>query len=102
MHSALRLSLHLPRTRQRSYRFELIGRAKFGADHPCIFRVFGDAEPRDVGAKVVEWKYTRSGLGRKEPIEPPVNLEIVAGPGEADVFNPKFWEGLRCPSAAVQ
>ena len=67
-----------------------------------IFRVFGDAEPRDVGAKVVEWKYTRSGLGRKEPIEPPVNLEIVAGPGEADVFNPKFWEGLRCPSAAVQ
>jgi type VI secretion system protein ImpL len=67
-----------------------------------IFRVFGDAEPRDLGAKVVEWKYTRSGLGRKEQIDPPVNLQIVFAPGEADIFNPKFWESLRCPSAAVQ
>jgi hypothetical protein len=29
-------------------------------------------------------------------------LEIVVSPGGMDVFNPKFWEGLRCPSAAVQ
>jgi type VI secretion system protein ImpL len=67
-----------------------------------IFRVFGDAELRDLNAKLVEWKYTRSGLGRKEPIDPPVNLEIVLFPGGQDVFNPKFWDGLRCPSVAVQ
>jgi type VI protein secretion system component VasK len=66
-----------------------------------ILRAFGDAEPREPNARLVEWKYTRSGLGRKEPIDPPVNLEIVNFPGGQDVFNPKFWEGLRCPALAV-
>jgi type VI protein secretion system component VasK len=68
-----------------------------------VFRVFGDAEPRELGAKLVEWKYTSSGVGRREPIQPaPVQLEIVGFPGGQDVFNPKFWTGLRCPSMAVQ
>ena len=68
-----------------------------------IFRILGDAEPRELNAKLVEWKYTSSGVGRREPIQPaPVQLEIVGFPGGQDVFNPKFWEGLRCPSAAVQ
>jgi type VI protein secretion system component VasK len=68
-----------------------------------VFRVFGDAEPREPGAKLVEWKYTSSGVGRREPIQPaPVQLEIVGFPGGQDVFNPKFWQGLRCPSTAVQ
>jgi hypothetical protein len=67
-----------------------------------ILRVFGDAEPRELNARVVEWKYTRSGLGRREPLDPPVQLDIVDFPGGQDVFNPKFWDGLRCPSAAVQ
>ena len=66
-----------------------------------IFRAFGDAQPREPNVRLVEWKYTRSGLGRKEPIDPPVNLEIAGFPGGQDVFNPKFWEGLRCPSLAV-
>lgn len=66
-----------------------------------IFRIFGDAEPRDVGAKVVEWRYT--SVGRREPISPaPVQLEIVGFPGGQDVFNPKFWDSLRCPATAVQ
>jgi type VI protein secretion system component VasK len=66
-----------------------------------IFRVMKDAEARDLGAKTVEWRYT--SVGRREAIEPaPVQLEIVQFPGGLDVFNPKFWEGLRCPSIAVQ
>jgi type VI secretion system protein ImpL len=68
-----------------------------------IFKILGDAESRELNAKLVEWKYTSSGVGRREPIQPaPVQLEIVGFPGGQDVFNPKFWEGLRCPSVAVQ
>ena len=47
-----------------------------------IFRIMGDAEPRENANKTVEWKYLRAGDGRKEPIEPaPVRLEIVEFPG---------------------
>jgi hypothetical protein len=62
-----------------------------------------DAEARKLNAKIVEWKYTIGGGGRPEAITPaPVQMEIVAFPGGQDIFNPRFWEGLRCPSAAVQ
>lgn len=68
-----------------------------------IFRILGDAEPRELGAKLVEWKYGSGGVGRRELIQPaPVQLEIVRFPGDQDVFNPRFWAGLRCPSVAVQ
>jgi len=68
-----------------------------------IFKILGDAEPRALGNKLVEWKYQSGGQGRKEAIEPaPVQLEIVSFPAGQDVFNPRFWEGLQCPSAAVQ
>ena len=69
----------------------------------AIFRVMGDAEPRAVSSKVVEWKYSRGVGGRPELIRPaPVRLEIVEFPGGVDVFNPKFFEGLQCPAKAVQ
>jgi type VI protein secretion system component VasK len=68
-----------------------------------IFRVLQDAEPREEKAKSVIWKNTSGGVGRPEPIQPaPVQLEIVQFPGGQDVFNPRYWEGLRCPSVAVQ
>jgi type VI secretion system protein ImpL len=68
-----------------------------------IFKILGDAEPRELNAKVVEWKYSSGGVGRRELIDPaPVQLEIVEFPGGQDVFNSKFWESLRCPSGAVQ
>jgi hypothetical protein len=68
-----------------------------------IFRILADAEARKLNAKIVEWKYTIGGGGRPEAITPaPVQMEIVAFPGGQDIFNPRFWEGLRCPSAAVQ
>jgi len=34
-------------------------------------------------------------------VDPPVQLDIVDFPRGQDVFNPKFWDGLRCPSVAV-
>jgi type VI secretion system protein ImpL len=67
-----------------------------------IFKILGDAEPRDVGSKLVEWKYSRGLRGRAELIEPPVQVEIVSFPNNVDVFNPKFWAELQCPSSAVQ
>ena len=68
-----------------------------------VFRIMGDAEPRPLGSKLVEWKYLRGGGGgRPEPMNPPVLLEIVEFPGGADLFNPKFFEGLQCPVIAVQ
>ncbi len=68
-----------------------------------IFRILGDAEPRDVGTKLVEWKYISGGVGRRELIQPgAVDLEIVSFPGNVDVFNPKFWASLACPTHAAQ
>jgi hypothetical protein len=69
-----------------------------------IFRVFGDAEPRALNSKPVIWTKTSGGVGRPEPIQPaPVQLEIVQFPGNQDVLNPKYWEGLQpCPRVAVQ
>ena len=68
-----------------------------------IFRVMGDAEPRSLGSKLIEWKHVRGGDGRLEEIQPaPVRLEIVEFPGGVDLFNPKFFEGLQCPAKAVQ
>ena len=68
-----------------------------------IFRIMGDAEPRALLNKTVEWKFSQVGDGPKDPIEPgPVRLEIVRFPGGADVFNPKFYDGLQCPTKATQ
>jgi type VI secretion system protein ImpL len=69
-----------------------------------IFRVvMNDAEPRPASSRLVEWKNLRGGDGRLEPIRPaPVRVEIVEFPGGVDMFNPRFFEGLRCPTSAVQ
>jgi type VI protein secretion system component VasK len=68
-----------------------------------IFRIMSDAEPRALLNKTVEWKFSQVGDGPKEPIDPgPVRLEFVQFPGGADVFNPKFYDGLQCPTKAVQ
>jgi len=63
----------------------------------------GDAEPRPLNSKMVEWKNLRGGDGRLEPIQPaPVRIEIVEFPGGRDVFNPTFFDGFQCPANAVQ
>jgi len=67
-----------------------------------VFQMFGDAEPRSLREPTLEWKRSKGPSGRLEPIEPAVKLEFVGFPGGADIFNPKFFEGLQCPSKAVQ
>jgi type VI secretion system protein ImpL len=68
-----------------------------------IFRMMGDAEPRQPMTKLVEWKYSRVGDGRPDPIQPaPVQLDIVEFPGGVDIFNPKFFQDFHCPPTAVQ
>jgi type VI secretion system protein ImpL len=67
-----------------------------------IFRIIGDAEPRALMAKTVEWRYSFGPEG-KYPITPaPVRIDIVQFPADTDVFNPRLYEGLSCPSKAVQ
>ena len=67
-----------------------------------IFKMIDDAEPRPLSGKLLEWKSARGSNGSPEPIEPPVRLDIVEFPGGVDVFNKKFFDGLRCPAIAVQ
>jgi type VI protein secretion system component VasK len=68
-----------------------------------IFRMMGDAEPRPQMTKLVEWKYSRVGDGRPDPIQPaPVQLEIVEFPGGVDIFNPRFFQDFHCPMTGVQ
>jgi type VI secretion system protein ImpL len=65
-----------------------------------LFRLMGHAEPRPMSHKIVEW--TKGGIGRLEPIQPPIRFDIVDFPRGVDVFNPKFFESWQCPSKAVQ
>lgn len=67
-----------------------------------IFRIMGDAEPRPLDSKIVEWKKLRGGEGGRVETIAPVRLEIVEFPGGADLFNPKFLEGFQCPTTAVE
>lgn len=66
-----------------------------------VFRVFGDAEPRALGEKNVEWKYNRVAGGQPAPMNPPVRMQFVDFPGGIDLFNPAFFGGLQCPGRAV-
>jgi type VI secretion system protein ImpL len=68
----------------------------------ATFRMFGDAEPRDLGQKRINWVRTRGPSGRSEAMETPVRVEFVVLPGGVDVFNPKFFEGFHCPAKALQ
>jgi len=68
-----------------------------------IFRIIGDAEPRALNGRIVEWTYSGGERGLRQPIHPaPVRMEIIEFPGGVDVFNPQFYEGLKCPARAVQ
>jgi type VI protein secretion system component VasK len=63
-----------------------------------IFRMMADAEPRAARSSVVEWKYSRSGEQR-DLIQPaPVRLEFAEFPNGVDIFQPQFFDGMRCPA----
>ena len=68
----------------------------------AVFRMFGDAEPRNQGAPTIEWKQTKGRSGNFVPIQTPVMLEFVGFPSGVDIFNPKFLGEFQCPLKVAQ
>jgi type VI protein secretion system component VasK len=80
------------------------GKTYFGSSNGLwgVFQVFRDADKRELGSTQVQWSdYAVAGGGR-EKFDKPVMLEFVRSQGAAELLNPKFFEGLRCPGKAVQ
>jgi type VI secretion system protein ImpL len=68
-----------------------------------VFRMFGYADSRPAGSKVIEWSRTRGMYGPGVLISPaPVRLELVEASGGYDVFNPGYFSGLACPNQVAQ
>jgi type VI protein secretion system component VasK len=84
------------------------GTSKFSATFSAqsgvwsVFRMFRDAEPRELLQKTLEWKRTKGASGVSGPMDPPVTLELLGFPGNIDIFNPKFFAELKCSSKATQ
>jgi type VI protein secretion system component VasK len=62
----------------------------------AAFRFFADAAGRRPGDRLVEWNQIGG-----QPLNPPVQLQIVEFPGDVDVFHPSFLGGLTCPRSAT-
>ncbi len=67
-----------------------------------LFRIMAGAEPRPLNARQVEWNRMKVAGGGETQLNAPVRVEIAEFPGNMDLFNPKFFEGFRCPGRAVQ
>jgi type VI secretion system protein ImpL len=67
-----------------------------------VFKLFQNADERPNGKGVVQWSEIR---GRGNPvaqkISPAAKVELVELPGDVDLFNPRFFEALQCPTRAV-
>jgi type VI secretion system protein ImpL len=67
-----------------------------------VFRLFQNADERPFGTKVVTWSEIRGrGGAAAQKLSPPAKIEMVEFPGGVDLFNPKFFEALQCPTRAV-
>jgi len=67
-----------------------------------VFRLFQNADERAYGTKLVTWSEIRGRGGAvAQKLNPPVKIEILDFPGGVDLFNPKFFEALQCPTRAV-
>jgi type VI secretion system protein ImpL len=67
-----------------------------------IFRMIDDAEPRTPGTSIIEWKYSKAN-GQQVPLQPAsVRMELPDLQNAPDVFHRDFFEGIRCPAAAVR
>jgi len=67
-----------------------------------VFRLFQNADERPLGNHLVQWSEIRGrGGAEAQKLTPPAKVEFVELPGDADLFNPKFFEGLQCPKRAV-
>jgi type VI protein secretion system component VasK len=68
-----------------------------------VFRLFQYADPRPPGQLQVQWSEVRGGgpAAQRQLITPPARVEFLELPAGVDLFNPHFFEELRCPSRAV-
>jgi len=67
-----------------------------------VFHLFQNADDRAIGTKVVTWSESRGRGGSVlQKFNVPAKIEIVEFPGGVDLFNPKFFETLQCPTRAV-
>ena len=68
----------------------------------AVFRLFQNADPRALGEQRVVWSTVKGqGGATPQPLNPPAKVDIVAFPGGVDLFNPKFFEDLKCKGRAV-
>jgi type VI secretion system protein ImpL len=66
-----------------------------------VFRMMADAEARGSLVPMIEWKYSQ--VAERDLIQPaPVRMEFPEFPGGVDIFQPQFFDGLRCPARAVR
>jgi type VI protein secretion system component VasK len=70
----------------------------------AVVRLFQYADPRERGDKDAKWSSAR-GAGATAVVQavvPPGRVQIARFPGNnVDLFNPRFFEGLKCPGQAV-
>jgi len=67
-----------------------------------VFRLFQFADERAGGALDVQWSQNRGlGSARPQPLTPPAKVQFAEFPDGVDLFNPKFFEALRCPQGPV-
>ena len=67
-----------------------------------VFHLFQNADDRPYGTKRVQWSEIRGrGIAVPQKLDPAPQVEFVAFPGDVDLFNPKFFESLQCPTRAV-
>jgi len=68
----------------------------------AVFRLFQNADERPLLKREVQWSQIRGRGGAAfQPINPPARIEVVEFPGGVDLFNPKFFDDLRCPGRAA-
>jgi type VI protein secretion system component VasK len=67
-----------------------------------VFRLFQNADERALGEVSVKWSRVRGlGSATPQPLPQTARIEFVKFPGGFDLFNPKFFEALRCPDSAI-
>jgi type VI secretion system protein ImpL len=70
-----------------------------------VFRLFHSADDRQFGPlnkPIVTWSKTRGkGGAAYQPLKPPAQVQIMDSSGSVDLFNPRFFDDLKCPGQAV-
>ena len=80
---------------------QTVGFGKFN-DLWAVVRLFQNADERPLLQREIKWSFSRGqGGAALQPMNPPPKIEVLEFPGGVDLFNPKFFEDLKCPGRAV-